>query len=195
MKSLIPLLVLPLVAGCSLEGDYTDSAFTSSSAVQSASYNNEQNGSLTGTQGSVYYVTGTDDNGAHARVGFDVGAIGTEPSGMLWYTTMYDMRGIENIRVSGELLSGNNMQDGGAVVLIFDSADGSLAGNGTSNGGASFAIDATVSGNAISGSAVYEGKTLALDGAIGIDGLIGGFHGQSDTYVYAGGMRSISVAD
>lgn len=196
MRAVILILgTAPFLAACDL-GDFTNSEFRSAGATGiSVSLDNELNGSLDGASGTVHFTSGTDDDGAQAFAGISsVGTIGVEPSVTTFYTTQWQTVGIGMINVVGDDLTGFNQTDGGAMVLTFDPTTGSVTGSDTGTYG-TLQVDGTITGTDLGGAVTYAGVEGSLDGRAGTEGLIGAFHGNSDTRVYAGGLRSIAVAD
>lgn len=185
---------VPLLAACDL-GDYTESGFRSATASGiPVALSNELNGSLAGPSGEVHYVSGTDEDGAHAFSGIlNVGSVGIAPSTNMTYTTLWETVGIGNISVSDDYLTGYNQRDSGSMLLEYDSATGRVTGSDAGTHG-TLTVNGNLSGTDLGGAVSYAGVAGTLDGVAGTTGLIGAFHGSSEDRVYAGGLRSISVA-
>ena len=190
------IFVAAALSACSsgIPEDVTRSGFlAATSAGVEVTLNNERKSDLPGSIGRVYYVTGTDSAGAAAFAGTVLSdAPGPMPGVQAYYTTNWELVGIRNIRMSGNLLIGDKFVDGGSMILTFDQSTGSLTGSNAGTSG-TLSVAGTAAAGDIGGSVSYAGVTGSLDGDIGVNGLLGAYHGNSDALVYGGGLASVAV--
>ena len=192
MKSLIPLLVLPLVAGCATiaDKDWTASGAKSAAAVRSTTPNNGGKGELISGLNRVDYVSGVGSNGAEAYAGFehDIPVAVLPSSGTALYSGPWEVGGVTDIFVltSSDFegtLYGTSFTDGGMITLTSDFDVGTLTGTS-----GLLSVNGTFAGQTVGGTVTYDGTSGPLAGRIGSSDVIGAFHGNDDSQVFGGGF-------
>ena len=180
------------LAGC----DYTSSGFGTVTGNQvNASLFGESNGSLSGDEGVVAFVTGQDPFTGQARAlagirsDWTVGA--PVNSGSVDYTVDYRYFVVDRIRDCGGFLCGTGVEEDGTLGLTADFDAMTVSGSNSE-----LSVSAAIQGTAMDGTVVatYSDPGVSgqlggyMEGYIGDDGAIGAFHGNDDNTIMSGGF-------
>ena len=90
---------------------------------------------------------------------------------------------IENINLSGDIITGRAGRESGVINLTADFDAGTLTG---STGG--LEVNGRMTGSDLGGGVSYRGVRGGLDGLVGSDQAIGAFHGNNADLIYSGGF-------
>ena len=193
MKRIEKIAVLVAATALSACGadHYTDSGFASVSPTGefSQDLDSEQSGGLALAGTGFVFHTGALPNGdgflgeAGILPTSNVGALPV--SGTIGYAGQYQVGLIENIELSGNLLTGTQDIENGSIFLTASIDEGTITG--TSDNSA-LVVNGTVSGGNIGGSVTYNGQSGDLDGIYGEDAAVGIFHGNNAETIFAGGF-------
>lgn len=183
---------LAALSGCGSSGGFIDSGFQTPAGLGSGVFIAHDYDSHSGANlydaalgAGVAYVVGSDSSGAHGRAGVmpgsDVGADLT--SGVARFDTTYALREASALFVRDDTLRGFIGADSGSLTLTADLARGTIRGTD-----GALEVDARVTGGTMTGTVDYLGDDGVLRGLVGADGVVGAFHGTSETSVFAGGL-------
>lgn len=183
---------LTLAACSTTASDHTDSRFSSVDASGDFSTNLDPSKAQVSNvvAGSYSYQAGVlpDGGGFLAEVGIvPTVTISAQPvTGSTAFVGNYELGGVGNISLSGDLLFGQVFTDTGSILISVDYDDNTLAG--TSDNGR-LVVDGTFNGSNLDGGVTYEGISGDLDGLVGGLEAVGIFHGKDNETIYAGGFR------
>lgn len=178
------------LAACEVTQDEaTTSGFTNPSA----------SGRISGVLSSAPVVPIIDDDGA--GFSFTAGSTGGDglravaglvegttvnfrPSvGTGSYAGVYALVYVDDIDLSGGVITGQRDADVGVLTLTADFANDTLTSTDSA-----LKVNGVMNGRTLSGSVTYRGLRGALEGLVGGDKTVGAFHANNADLIYAGGF-------
>lgn len=137
--------------------------------------------------GGFAYASGTlngEGFGAYSGLLPGTRVTPTALSGTAAYDARYSLTEITGIDLNGNRLTGRSTVTSGSITLNANVANGTLRGADSRL----TVIGDLEAGNNLGGNVSWRGVSGPLDGLISGDEVIGVFHGNSETVIFAGGL-------